>query len=185
MNYLYINWDTYHAQLYDLAQKISTADQKNDLIVAIGRGGLTPGHILSDFLNLPVITFGMISYSDIGKRTEPKIRFPLGQTLQDKRILLVDDVSDSGKTFLAGKEYLRSLGATEIKTCAVYTKPKTIHIPDFWISETAAWIIFPYELRECIEGIATQQRQEGKTKEEITAFLLSLKIPEKYITEFL
>ncbi|MEM1601131.1 MAG: phosphoribosyltransferase family protein, partial [Sulfolobales archaeon] len=67
--------------------------------------------------------------------------------------LIVDDVADSGKTLQITIELLQLYGPKEIKTASIYVKPTTIVIPDFYVAETNAWIIFPWEYAEVLRNI--------------------------------
>jgi hypoxanthine phosphoribosyltransferase len=59
------------------------------------------------------------------------------------KVLLVDDVSDSGHTLALVDGILRE-SAGEVRTATLYTKPRTVHVPDFTWRETDDWIIFPW-----------------------------------------
>jgi uncharacterized protein len=184
MNYLTLSWDDLHNLIFDLSQKIQKEEHQFDLIVAIARGGLSISHILSDFLKLPITSFTISSYLDLQQKKAPEISFHIGNKLHNKRILLVDDVSDSGKTFIRGIEYLKELGAEDVKTAAIFTKPWTEFIPDFYDKETDAWVIFPFEMRETVTSLSKKFKSEGKTIEEIKLELQKIKIPSQYIEHY-
>ncbi|KKR26816.1 MAG: hypothetical protein UT57_C0026G0001, partial [Microgenomates group bacterium GW2011_GWC1_39_7] len=74
--YLPIDWTTYHDLTRKLAASVLSHASKIDQIVAISRGGLSLGHILSDFLRIPVATFTIQSYTDIQNQGEIKIIEP-------------------------------------------------------------------------------------------------------------
>lgn len=185
MNYLTLSWEELHSLIFDLSQKINHEKHEFDLIVAIARGGLSISHILSDFLKLPITSFTISSYLDLQQHKTPEISFHIGNKLHNKRILLVDDVSDSGKTFIRGIEYLKELGAEDVKTAAIFTKSWTEFIPDFYDKETDAWVIFPFEMRETIKSLTKKFTSEGKTLEEIKVELQKIYIPNRYIEHYL
>lgn len=174
VQYLPISWNQYHSLAQKIAAAILDSRLHADEIVAISRGGLTFGHMLSDLLAVPISTITIQSYEDIQSQGEVKITAKLQKSVKGKRILLVDDVSDSGKTLKRAVSYLRRLGPKEIITAAMYHKPRSIFRPDFFADETSAWIIFPYELTETIMSVTKQMTEEGKTKAEVQTFLESL-----------
>ena len=64
-------------------------------------------------------------------------------SVRGKRILLVDDVSDSGHTLALSVDLIRAMGA-EVQTVTLYTKPRTVLEPDFFWRRTPRWIVFPW-----------------------------------------
>jgi len=185
MDFLSVSWTDLQEKTFLLAKKVGAESRKPDLIVAIARGGVTIAHILSDFLHLPITTFTISSYKDLKQQSVPKITLNLGDKLHKRNILLVDDVSDTGKTFVRGMAYLRDLGAEHITTAAVFTKPWTTFLPDHHVAEVKEWIMFPYDIRETIEALNSKLSREGKSKEEITNILKGLKIAPQYIRTYL
>lgn len=172
--YLPIDWITYHEYVRKLAATIRSHSKPTDTIIAISRGGLTLGHLLTDFLRIPIATFTIQSYTDIQKNGELYITEPLKTKIKDKHILLVDDVSDTGKTFLRAIKYLKRFKPKSITTVSLLYKPNSIYRPDFFAETTKKWIIFPTEITETILSITKSMQKEGKTKAEIQKLLTSL-----------
>jgi len=97
----------------------------------------------------------------------------------------VDDVSDTGKTFIRGMAYLKELGAESVSTASPLIKPWTKYVPDFYVKEIDEWIVFPYDMRETVEAIQTNLLKDGKTPVYILECLSHMKIPKKFITKYL
>lgn len=169
--YLPVTWHEYHTYSRKLAAAASSSDTPLELIVAISRGGLTLGHLLSDYLRLPIATIAIQSYSDIQTQGEVRLTEKLQTPIRGKHALLVDDVSDSGKTFRRALRYLKHLGPKEISTLAMFFKPRSSFRPDYFAHHTDRWIIFPYEATEMILLITKELAKEGKTKASIQRFL--------------
>ncbi len=151
--YLPVSWNTYHALTQSLAAKILKDKKQFDEIVAISRGGLTLGHLLSDFLRIPISTITIQSYTDIQTQGELKITQKLQVSIRDKNILLVDDVSDTGKTLKRAISYLKKSRPARITTATMFYKPHSVFKPDFYVETTSKWILFPYEPTEMIRLI--------------------------------
>ncbi len=183
MDFLTLDWNELHKKTFELSQKLK--GQKIDLIVAIARGGLAISHILSDFLNTSVTSFTISSYSNLKQTNQLNITHKIGADPKNKKILLVDDVSDSGKTFMKGIEYLRGLGTEEILTASIFIKPETKYKPDFYIGETNSWIVFPYEMRETIEALYNKFKQDGLTDRAIREKLKDMRLEEFFIDNYL
>lgn len=122
-----------------------------DAILAITRGGMIPGALVSQALGLRnVLTAAVMFYDETDQPlTEPHfLQFPSDPLLLGRRILIVDDVWDSGKTAVAVRERVRQAGG--IPTLAVlHFKPSKNRFPgdrpDHWASETDAWIVYPWD----------------------------------------
>ncbi len=174
IEYLPVDWTLYHELSRKLAASILSHAPKVDQIVAISRGGLSLGHILSDFLRTPVATFTIQSYTDIQKQGEVTITEPLRSPIAGKHVLLVDDVSDSGTTLQRAIAYLDDFHPKRITTVTMFFKPHSSYRPDFFAKQTTRWILFPYEPTEMILSITKSLKKEGQSKAQIQQRLLTL-----------
>jgi len=175
IQYLPVHWNTYHELARKLAASILSHSKPVDKIVAISRGGLTLGHLLTDLLRVPIATFTIQSYTDLQKQGELKITEPLKTKIDGKHVLLVDDVADSGKTFVRAVKYLKRFRPKDITTVSMFYKPRSEYRPDFFAQTTTKWVLFPYEPIEMILAITRSMEKEGKTKADIQKKLISLK----------
>jgi hypoxanthine phosphoribosyltransferase len=176
-----VKWSDYHLRAQKLAAAIMNHSGQFDEIIAISRGGLTLGRLLSDMLQLPMATFAVQSYTDIQKSGELTITQELVEPIGNKKILLVDDVADSGKTLKRAVSYLKKFKPKEITTVTMYYKPQSVFRPDYYVAQTTDWIIFPYEPTEVIKCLTKKMTKEGKSKAEIQDFLTSLGFREGQI----
>ena len=179
-------WNQIYDMLLDLANKIQGDGYKPDVIIGIARGGLVPARILSDFLETPELAIIQIEYyvSIAQTRQEPILKRSLHTQITDKKALLVDDVSDTGKSLQLAKNHLQQQGAKEIKTATLYAKPQTITKPDYCEKQTSHWIVFPWDAKETVRKII--QKHEGKraTNKEI-AKLVKAGLPKQLAEKFL
>lgn len=173
--YLSVTWNEFHSLCQKLAAAILDHEKKPiDEIVAIGRGGLNVGLILSDYLRIPIYSFTIQSYTDIKEQGELEITETLGRTIRGKHILLVDDNADSGKTFLRAIRYVQELRPALITTASVFYKPWSTFRPDYFAKQTKKWILFPHEVTEWVYTFTKKLEKEGKSKAQIQKFLESL-----------
>ncbi len=133
-----------------------------EIIIAISRGGMVPARILSDALNVPVVyTIRISFYSAVGIRKEtPEITQPLSVDISGKKVLLIDDISDSGNSLALANKYLLSFNPSQIKTATIHFKPGSIFKPDYFYKTTNAWIVYPWETEEFY-------RETGKRVEDL------------------
>lgn len=172
--YLAVTWNEYHSLSLLLAEQILKSKKPIDEIVAIARGGLSLGLILTDFLQKPISTITIQSYTDIKKQGLVQITSKLGKPIRGKNILLVDDIADSGKTFARAISYLGAFRPTSITTAALFYKPHSSFKPDFFAKKTDRWILLPHEVTEWIKTFTEKMESAGKSKTEIQKFLQGL-----------
>lgn len=153
-----LTWQGFGDACRQIAQQIADSGWMPDLIVAIARGGMLPAGAISYALG--VKANGAINvefYTGVGKTMlEPEILEPYMDisSLEGKRVLIVDDVADSGKTLklimdLIAKEGL-SMGSDSAKVDArsatIYLKPTSVIKPDYVFKQTDKWINFPWSV---------------------------------------
>ncbi len=150
-----LEWTDFAAAARDLAARVRASDFHPDVVIAVARGGLLLAGAVSYALGTK--NCGSINvefYTGIDERLpEPVLSAPMldAPALAGKRVLLVDDVSDSGHTLAL---VLRLLGETamEVRTATLYTKPRTVQVPDFTWRETDKWIVFPWSALPPVPG---------------------------------
>ncbi len=105
-------WDEFFLRLDEIKF------EQFDLIVAIARGGIIPASFIQQKLNIPmkIIEINYRDNTHTPRYEEPKLLEDLSFIVKDKKILLVDDVSKTGKTLEKAKQQLKG---NKIKTCIV------------------------------------------------------------------
>jgi len=187
MEFYSITWDEFHQRVFQISEKIASDKFSPDLIITIARGGLAAAQIFADYFdNCPIATFGICSYKNLKQYKTPEVTLPLSEKidLKNKKILFVDDLSDTGETFLVGLDYLKTLGAKNIKTASLVVKSKTKYQPDYYSLNNNSWIIFPYEMKETTVSLVNKFKKEGMGKKTIVLNLKKLKILKRYIERY-
>ena len=162
----YLSADEYLRDTWRLAAEVKRSGWKPDILIALWRGGAPVGVAVHEFFkatgwSVQHIPLKCASYTGIGAN-EGKVVFTHGDIVfgmlrKGDRVLVVDDVFDTGKTAAAVKAELESKGV-EMKMACVYWKPQkniTDMKPDYFVKDVGLdWIVFPHEI-------------DGLTKEEI------------------
>jgi hypoxanthine phosphoribosyltransferase len=167
MRFFKLSWEQFYKDCLFLGKKIKESKVKIDRLIAISRGGLIPARVLSDFLQLPISNIVISSYTNLKQLKEPEIIEVSKIDLNDKSILIVDEVSDTGKTFVRALKYFKKKPVKNIFTCAPYIKPKTKFFPNFYQKIIDAWIVFPYDLRETYEAFLKEEKDKEKAIEKM------------------
>ncbi|MCR4329147.1 MAG: phosphoribosyltransferase family protein [Candidatus Roizmanbacteria bacterium] len=180
MHFYAVSWETLHMLAFRLAKKVKEKGPY-DYIVAISRGGLSIGHMLTDFLDLPILILNLSSYTHYTNKQEVRLLESFAADIANKRILLVDDVSDTGDSFIKAMDIVRDRKPLTIVSASVFVKPNTHFRPDFHCEETTKWIVFPSEIRETVQGFKHLFKENALTKKQ----LQKVGIHEQFIQEYI
>jgi len=182
ISYVYPTWNQMGVFNFDLAKQIIRSGQSFDRLIALARGGWTWARDLADALKIPELSSVRIkSYTGVNEFGELKIVQPLTDPISGERILLFDEVIDSGRTIKKAQEYLGVMGAENIKIGALCYKPRSEIKPDFFAFSTEAWVVFPHEIREFVEGSADKWRSAGLSMEEVKDRLITIGVPSAQV----
>lgn len=142
-----VSWDQFHRDARALAWRISGQETNYKGIVCITRGGLVPTAIICRELNIRMIdTVCVASYHDYKNQGDMQILKEIAPELREndgEDILIVDDLTDTGKT--AG--IVRAM-LPKAHFATVYAKPKGRPLVDTYITEVSqdTWIVFPWDM---------------------------------------
>ena len=151
---LYISWSDYYHKIEQLAAQIYQSGWEFNQIVCLARGGLRVGDIISRIYKQPLAILATSSYSGAGKQERGELTFArhLTMTTQalDSRILLVDDLVDSGVTLKETIPWLKKNSETnieEIRTAVIWYKACSVIAPDYYVDYLSdnPWIHQPFE----------------------------------------
>ncbi|KRA22526.1 phosphoribosyltransferase [Microbacterium sp. Root61] len=156
-----LTWDAFGEATRQMARAVLRDGFEPEVVVAIARGGLLPGGAMAYALGAKNCgALNVEFYTGIGEVLDAPLVLPpaLDITyLSGRRVLLVDDVADSGRTLALAVELLRTAGA-DVRSATIFTKPGSIAMPDYSWKETGLWIDFPWSfqgtVREEDAGIA-------------------------------
>ncbi|HEY2774617.1 MAG TPA: phosphoribosyltransferase [Candidatus Binatia bacterium] len=150
--HLYVSWAEYHELIERLALQVQASGWEFDQILCLARGGLRPGDLLSRIFDKPLAIMSTSSYRAENGTLQGRldlakfVTMPKGEL--GGRVLLVDDLADSGVTLAAVMERLRTLAAiAELRSAVLWTKAASTYTPDFFVEKlpTSPWIHQPFE----------------------------------------
>jgi hypoxanthine phosphoribosyltransferase len=152
-------WNQVHTMLVDQSEKILGSDFKPDVIIGVARGGVIPARILSDLLENSNFTVIRVKsrHGNPDDRREPVLIQPLIFPVEEKKVLVVDDVADTGRSLDMVKEHVQQQEAAETRIATLYYKPWSSVKPDYYEKETEKWIVFPWDVTEHLRRAAVKQ----------------------------
>lgn len=143
----YINWDKILECCDNIYQQVK--EEKFDKIVGIVRGGAIPGVVLSHKMGINLYTIGLKTYE--GETQSDKIEiYGLDPVFyvncKNKRILIIDDICDSGQSINILKDLFDRCTTITPKFATLFYKPTALTVPDFYAETTSKYIVFPWEV---------------------------------------
>jgi hypoxanthine phosphoribosyltransferase len=146
------SWDEVYDLCIKVAEQVRASGNIPDILVGVARGGLAPARVIADLLELRRVEVVQCeSYDYIERNAKPKVgEFPR-ELVQGQKVLLVDDVADTGGSIIAINERFESFNPDWMGIAVLYKKPWNKATIDYFAAETDAWIIFPWERLEAIK----------------------------------
>jgi uncharacterized protein len=170
---LYVSWSDYHKTIERLAARIHASGWRFDQIVCIARGGLRVGDTLSRIFDIPLAIISTQSYGgEAGtERGELTVAEHMTMTTDSlgRRVLLVDDLVDSGVTLERVQHLLRERypSIEEVRSAVLWRKGCSRFAPDFeaeYLAESP-WIHQPFEPYDRMSAQDLCERLQERSRE--------------------
>jgi hypoxanthine phosphoribosyltransferase len=188
-----LSWSVANRLSRSLAHKVIKSGYEPDLILGIARGGLVPARMVCDLLlKNDLISITTQHWGIATNMGKARIRFSLPQEadISGKRILVVDDVADTGDSISIIMDYLQEKNPLEIRTAVLHYKTCSTSIPDYYGEklEEWNWIIYPWAFYEDLAGFVAKLLDNPMTDEELRTGLIdyfNISISRKEIRKIL
>lgn len=179
-------WNQIYTISLNVAGKIRSSGYKMDTIIAISRGGWLPARILADLLGSSDLADVKTEfYAGIAEtKAEPVLSRSVTADVADRRILVVDEVADTGRSLNLVKNHIAHIGASEVRAATLYHKPCTLPKPDYSEKETSRWVVFPWEIRETVQKILRKCAQSGSPAQPQIKSLIEAGVPSRLAARF-
>jgi hypoxanthine phosphoribosyltransferase len=166
MKTLNVSWQQYHAMIERLALTIFDSGWQFNQVICIARGGLRVGDVLSRIYEVPLAILSTHSYTAEGGTVRGQLVIAEHMTMTaprlGERVLLVDDMVDSGHTLEAVFRTLpkRFAHITDLRTAVLWYKAHSVFRPDYYIEHLAEnpWIHQPFEIYDTLRPEALKAR---------------------------
>lgn len=168
---LYISWSEYHHNIEQLAAQIYQSGWTFNQIVCLAKGGLRIGDLLARIYDQPLAILAASSYGGTNQQVRGDLTLARHLTMTTAtlgdRILLVDDLVDSGHTLQQAVGWLAQRHGVEIeqmRTAVLWYKSTSAIAPHYYIDYLVGnpWIHQPFEKYERMTPAAVAHRCQGK-----------------------
>jgi len=188
-----LSWNAANRLGRALARKVVKSGYDPDIILGIARGGLIPARMVCDFLlKNDLISVTTQHWGIATNLGNARIKFSLPQEadISGKRVLVVDDVADTGDSISIIMDYLKEHSPIDIRTAVLHFKTCSTIKPDYWGEkiEDWNWVIYPWEFYENLTGFVQKLLDNPMTDEELRTSLLgsfNIVISQKEIRKIL
>lgn len=153
-----------------MANDVKKSGYKPDTIIALARGGWFAGRVFCDFLGLNDLTSLKIEHytGTANAGSGPSIRYPLAtNAVAGKKVLIVDDITDTGKSIIHARDYVSKQHPAEVKTAVLQYLYTSEIKPDYCgeVVEEWCWIVYPWNFIEDMIDIISRLMAKEKLDE--------------------
>lgn len=167
---LYVDWPAYHELIERLALQVHDSGYDFDSLLCLARGGMRVGDVVSRIFDVPLSILAASSYRDAGGTVAGEL--DIAEFISTTRglwgrLLVVDDLVDSGNTLQRVVEHLRGRYAAirEIRTAVLWCKASSSVVPDYFVERFSdnPWIHQPFERYDHLRPAdLVREREQGK-----------------------
>lgn len=175
-----VSWREAYLLAKSLARSVKASGFYPDLVVAIGRGGFVPARTVCDLLLNENLTSMKVEHYGLAaqRNDEVVIRYPLAVNVKGQKLLIVDDVTDTGDTLKTVVGYVQGLQPAEVRTGVLQHKTTSSFQPDYFaeIVREWRWIIYPWAAHEDLVGFT----EKGLSDQLLSLGQISDQLRERY-----
>ena len=164
-------WEDIEAGAVKLVHDILGSGFQPDVLIGISKGGVILASLISDMLGTPTDLMQLTHWGFGKVKDEVTIKYGPSINLRGLRVLLIDDVSDTGLTLSTARDLLVRLGAREVRTAVLdYKALSSRYVPDYYAYRWTRWvyIIYPWESFETFRNVGINDARVIFTSYELT-----------------
>ncbi len=174
------SWQEAYTLAEGVAEKIAEDKYKPDTIIGITRGGWVPSMMLSDLLEVnDLLSVRVEHWGATGEKdAKALLKYPLQADLSGKKVLLTDDLTDTGDSMALALDEIKKHSPKEVRTATLIHKKQSRIEPDYYAQKTDRWqwIILPWNINEDLLHLA-EKATDGK---ELSAEGIQRKLKERF-----
>jgi len=186
----YVSWSHFVRLCGILYARIRASGFRPDLIVAITRGGYPPARVLADYFDIAdLLSLKVEHYRGPDKMPSAAVPYPFPTSLEGRRVLVVDDVSDSGDSLAVALQHLGEKGEPEaLRTAVLHHKQTSAMNPDYYAQRVLKWrwITYPWALVEDLSVLVQRLEHRPQTRDGLGDALqreYGLRLPARILAE--
>jgi len=186
-----MDWRLFAELSEKVAEKIVASGWQPDFMVGLARGGWVLSRVLCDYLGVKDLVSIKVEHWGVTATPDGKarIKYAFDVDLTGRRVLVVDDITDTGESMMVAVDYVREKNPLEVRTAALRHIDGSKFTPDYYGDViTWRWVIFPRNYVEDMVNLVPKACGDGSTPEEIKKAMrekFSIEVPEEDIEKAL
>ena len=172
-----VSWKDIERWSKDIVKKVLESGYEPEIVIGLARGGLVPARLISDYLNIKDLY--AVKTEHWGVTATPDGKAKLAQGLQvdisGRKILVVDDITDTGQSLKLAVEHIAQQNPKEIRSATLLHITHSKYVPHYYSEEVPeenwTWFIFPWnvyeDLRNLIQKIMDRRMRMREIKDSL------------------
>ncbi len=173
-----VSWNDIERWSKDIVRKVKESGYNPEIVIGLARGGLVPARLMADYLNIKDLY--AVKTEHWGVTATPDGQAKLAQGLQvdisGKRVLVVDDITDTGQSLKLAVSHIEAQNPEIIKTATLLHITHSKYVPDYYSEEVPeenwTWFIFPWNVYEDLRNLIQKTLYRPKSEDEVKESLM-------------
>jgi hypothetical protein len=186
-------WDELHEYIKQIVKKIKKDDYHPDIVIALSRGGFVPARVICDLLIIKDLVSIKVDHWGVTATKDGKahLRYPIAVDLTGRKVLIVDDITDSGESMIIATDFVKKLNPKEVKTAAIFHIKHSKFVPDYYSKKIDwVWVMWPWNYIEDMCNIVPKvlNEKKGCSVQEIRKCLkerFKIEVSEEHLLEII
>jgi uncharacterized protein len=165
-----MDWDLFDRLSREVALKIKSSGYRPDFIIGLARGGWVLSRVLCDHLGVKDLVSLKVEHWGVTATPDGRaqIKYPFDVDLTGRKVLVVDDITDTGDSMILAADYVRGKNPAEIRTAALRHIKGSKFVPDYYGDEiTWRWVVFPWNFMEDMCNLVNKAAEGARNLEEV------------------
>jgi len=142
------SWEEFERDVKTLADKVKI-DYSPDVVIAIAEGGWVPGRIIKNHIKADYFSIGCRHHDEnYGEMEEVQVYQEIDKkNIAGKKVLIIDEICDSGKTLKKVCEILKRMNPSEVRSAVIHVRHSSSFTPDYFLEKKSNdnYIVYPWE----------------------------------------
>ena len=161
-----VTWGEVEAWVAAIIGKMVKESFRPEIVIGMARGGMVPSRLICDHLVVKNLFTVKTEHWGLTATSDGKARLAQALTtdVRGKRVLVVDDITDTGQSLILARDHVASLNPGALKTATLIHITHSLIAPDYFVKEVTkedwTWFIFPWNVREDLRNIVPKALDE-------------------------
>jgi len=168
-----VSWKDIERWSMDIVKKVKKSGYDPEIVIGLARGGLVPARLIADYLNIKDLYAVKTEHWGLTATPDGKARLAQGLqvSIEDKRVLVVDDITDTGQSLKIALDHIKGHNPSQIRSATLLHITHSKYVPDYYSEEVPednwTWFIFPWNVYEDMRNLIPKTLYKPKTAKDI------------------